>query len=106
MRVFILVISFLLLAGCVQSPTRTTQTVDDRPGLTFNVHDRAAERYELRVDGVSYGEVGQYLEGENLLKLVDGTHVIELVSNGSVVYQQRIYLGAGVNRVITVGPHE
>lgn len=104
MRYLILMMGVLLLAGCIQSPTHGTQTVDDRPGLTFSLHDRSARDYELRVDGVSYGPVGQYLEGENLLKLVDGTHVVELWSGEDRMFQQRIYLGAGVNRVITVGP--
>lgn len=106
MKVLTMVLSVLFLIGCVQGPTRNTQTVDDRPGIAFNIDTAAAEQYELKVDGVSYGRVGQYLAGENVLKLVDGSHSIELVSDGTVVYQDKVYLGAGVNRVIKVGSNE
>lgn len=97
---------FLLLVGCVQSPTQNTQVVDDRPGLAFSLSSDAAADYELQVDGISYGAVGRYLEGENLLKLVDGTHRVELLANGEVVYSEKVYLGAGVNRVIKVGAND
>lgn len=93
----------LTLVGCAQSPTTTTQVIDDRPGLTFDITTEAAKGYQLRIDGISYGEVGQYQLGENLLKIVNGTHHIELLNNGQVVFSQEVYLGSGVTRVIKVG---
>lgn len=94
----------LLLVGCVQSPTKDTRVVDDRPGLTFEIQSPATGNHELLVNGISYGPVSQYLEGESRLRLVDGSHQIELVHNGNVTFSRRVYLGAGVNRVIKVGP--
>ncbi|AZT84871.1 hypothetical protein EHN06_15650 [Marinobacter sp. NP-4(2019)] len=100
-----LLISFTLTA-CVQTPTRNTEVVDDRPGIAFELPSVASEYYKLRIDGVSYGYVGQYQAGENLLKIIDGTHQVELLSDGEVVYHEEIYLGAGVNRILKVGPHD
>lgn len=106
MKYALITVLFLLLVGCVQSPTQNTQVVDDRPGLAFSLSNEGAADYQLKVDGISYGAVGQYLEGENLLKLVDGTHRVELLANGEVVYSEKVYLGAGVNRVIKVGTYD
>lgn len=103
MKNLLICMVFLGLIGCVKTPTQNTQVVDDRPGLTFQLNDDSASAYELKVDGVSYGSVGQYLSGQNRLRLVDGTHRVELVNNGEVVFSQKVYLGAGVNRVIKVG---
>lgn len=105
-RLLIVSMVCLMLAACVQTPTRSTEVVDDRPGLAFEVHSVAAEFYELRVDGVSYGFVRQYLAGENLLKIIDGTHQVELLSDGQVVYQKQVYLGAGTNRILKVGNYD
>ncbi|ROQ19793.1 hypothetical protein EDC38_0381 [Marinimicrobium koreense] len=96
----------LVLVGCVQSPTKETRVVDDRPGLTFELYSSATGEHELFIDDVSYGPVSQYLEGENRLRLVDGTHRVELRHKGEVTFSQRVYLGAGVNRVIKVGTNE
>lgn len=106
MRMLLALLICLTLTACVQSPTRNTQVVDDRPGIAFELPSVASEYYELRIDGVSYGYVRQYQAGENLLKIIDGTHQVELLSDGEVVFHQEIYLGAGVNRVLKVGPHD
>lgn len=103
-----LIVSFfaLVLTACAQAPTQNTQVVDDRPGLAFEVTSVAAEYYELKVDGVSYGRVGEYLAGENRLRIIDGTHMVELLSDGEVVYSKKVYLGAGSNRILKVGNYE
>jgi len=106
MRFLIVSVFALILSGCVQTPTQNTQVVDDRPGLAFELSSPAAEGYELKVDGVSYGHVGQYLAGENRLRIIDGSHVVELEKNGDVVFTQKVYLGAGSNRILKVGNYE
>lgn len=106
MRVLIVSLLAVFLAACVQTPTQKTVAVDDRPGLSFDLSSSAAEAYELKVDGVSYGRVGQYLAGENRLLIIDGTHQVELLSDGNVVFSQSVYLGAGVTRILKVGDYE
>jgi len=106
MRFLIVSVFALMLSACVQTPTQNTQVVDDRPGLAFELSSSAAEAYELKVDGVSYGRVGQYLSGENRLRIIDGSHVVELENNGEVVFTQEVYLGAGSNRILKVGNYE
>ncbi len=102
---FGLLVCFTLVA-CVQTPTRNTQVVDDRPGLAFDLASPSLAGHELEVDGVSYGRVGQFLAGENLLKIIDGTHQVKLLSDGRVVFEQEVYLGAGSNRILKVGTYD
>lgn len=105
-KIFILLMG-LMLAGCVQSPTRSTDVVDDRPGLSFQLASMAASAYEVKINGVTYGPVSQYLAGENRLRLVNGSHRIELINHsGKVVFNEKVYLGAGSNRTLSVGSHE
>lgn len=104
MKQLLIGVLLCVLAGCVQSPTKNTQVVDDRPGLAFDLPSSSSARYELLVDGVSYGVVGQYQAGDSMLKLIDGTHQIELVDGGKTMFSQTIYLGAGVNRIVKVRP--
>ena len=106
MKILLAILICFTLTACVQAPTSNTQVVDDRPGIAFELPSVASEYYELRIDGVSYGYVGQYQAGENLLKIIDGTHQVELLSDGKVVYHQEIYLGTGVNRILKVGTHD
>src|SRR5690554_3570237 len=104
MKQLLIGVLLCVLAGCVQSPTKNTQVVDDRPGLAFDLSSSSSASYELLVNGVSYGAVGQYQAGDSVLKVIDGTHQIELVENGKTVFRQKVYLGAGVNRTVKVGP--
>lgn len=106
MRVLIVSVFVLMLAACVQTPTRNTQVVDDRPGLAFELSSPSAENYELKVDGVSYGRVGQYLAGENRLRIINGSHLVELVNGGQTVFTKKVYLGSGSNRILKVGNYE
>lgn len=106
MKTLIALLAFIMLTACAQAPTRNTQVVDDRPGLAFELSTIAAEYYWLRVDGISYGRVGQYQAGENLLKLIDGTHQVELLSDDTVVFAKEVYLGTDSNRILKVGEYE
>ncbi|WP_404418743.1 hypothetical protein [Marinospirillum sp.] len=107
MKYLMILMLAVFLAGCVQSPTHNTQVVDDRPGLAFELLSSSAKVYELKVDGVSYGRVDQYLAGENRLRIIDGSHRIELFDRqGKVVYSQRVYLGSGSNRILKIGNYE
>lgn len=92
----------LFLSGCVKQPTRNTQMVDDRPGLTFDLAQAGYQDYELKIDGISYGRVGQYQEGERYLRIIDGMHTIQLFKGDRATFQQEVYLGAGSIKVIEV----
>lgn len=102
MKYLMILIISLTFVGCVQTPTQSTQVVDDRPGLAFQLVNNTPDSLELKVDGISYGSVSQYLAGQNRLRIIDGTHLIELVKAGEVVFKQSVYLGSGSDRTIKV----
>lgn len=106
MKLWFVLLICLVLAACVKQPTRNTQVVDDRPGIAFKLTSHPAAGYELQVDGVSYGRVGQFQEGESVLKIIDGTHQVKLLSGDKVVYEKEVYLGAGSNRILRIGSYE
>lgn len=96
----------LALSGCVKQPTRNTQMVDDRPGVTFDLAQKEYRNYELKIDGISYGRVGQYQEGMSYLRIIDGMHTIQLFNGDHATFQQEFYLGAGSIKVIKVNIDE
>lgn len=106
MRIFLLALLLLTLTACVQSPTRSTEVVDDRPGVAFELQSSAAKMYELKVDGVSYGKISQYQAGKSRLRIVDGSHTLELFVGNKKVFSEQVYLGAGTNKIIKVGDYE
>lgn len=97
---------FLTLTACVQSPTHSTQVVDDRPSVAFELQSTAAKTYELKIDGVSYGKVSQYQAGKERLRIVDGSHTLELFSGTKKVFSEKVYLGAGTHKMIKVGDYD
>ena len=102
MKPILLTVLLATLAGCVQVPTQTTEVVDDRPGLSFEFVDPAARDLELVVDGIAYGPVSQYQVGRSQLRLVDGTHHVQLLRGGAPAFTEKLYLGAGVDRTLKV----
>lgn len=103
-------LSFVMVFGltaCVQAPTQTTQTLDDRPRLAFD-EQLIGEPvdYEVVIDGISYGPLSQYLVNENALRIVEGTHRIEILENGRRVFSTEVFLGASTTRVINVVAHD
>lgn len=105
-KILILVVG-MMLVGCVQSPTRSTDVVDDRPGLSFHLTSPAVSDYTVKINGVTYGPVSQYLAGENRLRVLNGSHTVEILSHGGkVIFSERVYLGAGSNRTLRVHSHE
>lgn len=104
MKTIAAVLFVLALSACVQSPTQSTQVVDDRPRLTFDpvtIQGRP-KHYEVVIDGISYGSIDQYLIHQNTLRVVAGPHVIELRKDGELVFREDVVLGENTTRVIKV----
>ena len=104
MKFILPLILVFFFSGCVDMPVQQTQMVDDRPRLTFEASSlgRQVDNYELVIDSVSYGSLGQYLVNENALRIIDGSHQIEVRSGGKTVFSQSVFLGENVTRVVKV----
>ena len=95
------------LTACVQTPTQTTSTVDNRPRVAFDEKlPGEPSDYTIIVDGISYGSMSQYLVDEATLRLVEGTHLIEVEGASGVIFSTTVFLGASSTRVIKVVSYE
>jgi hypothetical protein len=97
------IVSFCVLAaGCIQMPTEKRGISDLRPSLTFRADAPELRDAQVFVDGLDMGRVGSYLEGESVLRILPGTHILRVLSGHEVLIDEKIYLGDGVTRVFIV----
>ena len=86
--------------ACIQPPTSTASVSDMRPGLAFKTS--GALDAAIFIDGQNVGTVGQYLEGEALLRVLPGTHQVQVMRGSAMLVDQRVYVADGVNKTIRV----
>lgn len=93
-----------LLSGCVQSPTTTSSTVDNSPQIMFRATDsELVQDYTFKVDGLDMGKVGPYTSGTKALRLLSGTHTLEVFDNaGQPVLKEKVYLGDGATKTVVI----
>lgn len=84
----------LFSASCAYQPAQSTQAVDDRPQVSFMWQSNAdASNSQLFVDGQSFGSVEQYLYPEHSVPVLIGEHVVEIRTNGKVIFRHQGYFG-------------
>jgi hypothetical protein len=86
-----------LICGCVM-PVTTVKTIDDRPALAFK---GAPEGALLFVDGLNMGPANDYNGNPKILIVQPGTHMLRIFANGSVIYEQRVFVESSL-KTITV----
>lgn len=85
------------LAGCSSYPTETASTVDDRPSISFQSQHLEAPVY---LDGQLVGKVGDYVAQKSALRVLPGTHVVQIAIPGKAPIVQKFYVTNGVNKVL------
>jgi hypothetical protein len=92
------------LVGCVQFPTETQSVVDLRPQISFRFDPTDARMSEARVlvNGLDSGRLGDFMDGKGALRVLSGTHAVQVVSGAEVLLNERSYLGDGVARPFNV----
>ena len=99
-------IAFLLCifvsVGCTQFPTEKSNIVDMRPTISFKFEDDSFGSARVMIDGADSGAIEDYIDGEAALKVLSGTHLVQVKLNGKMLIEQKIYVGDGVNRTILV----
>lgn len=98
--IFLTVAAAATLSAC-SYPTEVAQTVDSRPQVTFKTALNA-NRMALSVDGLPAGHVSDYLAGKAALRVLPGTHVIDVVKPDGARFQERIYVGDGVTKTVVI----
>jgi hypothetical protein len=90
--------------GCVQMPTEQQRDVDLRPQLSFRVTQPTLDPQQLRIviDGLPMGVVADYLEGKRALRIIGGTHLLQVMYGAQVVLEEKMYVGNGMTKVVLV----
>jgi hypothetical protein len=96
MRYFVLAMTIVIM-GC--ATTSQVQTIDDRPTLAIKGVPETAVLY---VDGVAMGSASSYDGKKNVLRLESGTHAVEIRDGAKVCHSEKVYLGSGSSKTITV----
>lgn len=97
-RLFAVLLAVSVLGGCVQMPTESQSVVDQRPQISFNISHEAQQAGRVLVDRLDMGAVGDYVAGKGALRILPGTHVIEVRLGSQQLLNERVYLADGVSR--------
>ncbi|MDX1693336.1 MAG: hypothetical protein R3208_06205 [Ketobacteraceae bacterium] len=101
MRILSLVMLVLWLGAC-QMPSEEAVISDSSAGISFRILSDSKQTYEVYVDGLMMGKARDFKEGDAILKILPGSHVIKILSNGAVVLEEKLYVAAGANKVLVV----
>lgn len=91
----------LSLAGCVQMPTEKQGVADLRPQISFVAGQHHGDAI-VYVDNTQMGRVGDFIDGRSALRILPGTHELRVVSGGSVLLDEKFYIGDGVSRSFVI----
>ena len=90
------------LSACTQMPTEKQSISDVRPQISFKSADDRARRARIVLDGLDMGPMEKYLEGAASLRILSGTHLLNIVLGDQIIFTEKFYAGDGVNRTFIV----
>lgn len=91
-------ITATLLPGCTQMPTEKQGVADMRPQIAFRYENPEMAQALVSVNGINMGLVATYRDSVSSLKLIPGTHQLQVTLSGTVVLDERFYIADGVNK--------
>lgn len=95
-------IGSLLSGGCTQMPTEKQNISDMRPQISFKVEGERTQNSRVLVDGLDMGMVSDFIDGKAAVRVLPGIHIVSVTSSGSVLLEEKVYLGDGVSRSFIV----
>lgn len=97
-RVFAGLLCVAGLTACVQMPTEKQSVVDQRPQISFQLASDNQRAARVLVDRLDMGAVGDYVAGKAALRVLPGTHVVEVRLGSQQLLNERVYIADGVSR--------
>ncbi|MBK7355659.1 hypothetical protein [Propionivibrio sp.] len=95
-------IGTLLLTGCVQMPTEKMGVSDMRPQISFTATNETLLASRVVIDGLDVGALADYTADTAALRVLSGNHRIQIYSGGTILLDEKVYLGDGVSRTFLV----
>ena len=86
------------VTGCARMPTEKQHVADLRPSISFRIQAQSAGAATVLVDGIEAGQVWRFVDGEGALRVLPGSHRVQVVNGEAVLLDENVYLGDGVNR--------
>ncbi len=93
-----LAISTALLSACTQMPTEKQAVADIRPQVAFKFERPELAQALVSINGLPMGMAGAYRDGVASLRLVPGTHHLQVSWGGQMLLDERFYVADGVNK--------
>ena len=97
MRFFYIIVLIMTIIGCYM-PATTVRSVDSRPSIAIK---GASSTAELLVDDLKMGKAETFNGEPQTLTLEPGTHKISIIENGTIIYEQKIFVESEL-KTITV----
>jgi hypothetical protein len=96
--------AIMALAACVQMPTEKQSVADLRPQITFklNAANPLAPTSRVILDGQDMGSVQEFTDGVSALKVLPGTHQLQIRNGSLILQEERFYVADGVNKPFVV----
>ncbi len=91
-----------LLSGCTQMPTEKQGVADMRPQIAFRYERPEMAQALVSINGINMGSAGTYKDSVASLKLVPGTHHLQVSLSGTLVLDERFYIADGVNKTFVL----
>ena len=97
MRFFYIIVFIITIVGCYM-PATTVRSIDSRPSIAIK---GASYTAELLVDDLKMGKAETFNGEPQTLTLEPGTHKISIIENGTIIYEQKIFVESEL-KTITV----
>ncbi len=94
--------ALLALSACVQMPTEKQGAADLRAQLSFQLQSERARGAVVLIDGLAAGRAGDFSEGVAALRVLPGSHRVQVIADGVSLLDERFYIGDGAQRSFTV----
>lgn len=92
----------VILSSCTQMPTEKRGVSDLRPEISFISPDEGMHWAKVILDDLEMGKIGDFIDGVASLKILPGTHTLQVHKEGQPIFYKKFYIGDGVNRAFTV----
>ena len=95
-------ISGALLSGCTQMPTEKQGVADLRPQIAFRYERPEMAQAQISINGINMGLAAAYRDSVSSLKLVPGTHHLQVTLGATLVLDERFYVADGVSKTFVL----
>ncbi|BFM12973.1 hypothetical protein R50072_31260 [Simiduia litorea] len=94
----------LSISGCITStPEKDSKTVEESASISFKISESALHTpIEIYIDGKHMGSAQEFQTSIARLKVITGTHILELKSNKETIKKEKFFVSKGSNKEFSI----